>query len=85
VLWPVIRRVVPEGDHFTLEVEREHPADQQHVTVLESMPPGSPERARLIEQMIGLLFNDVGDEEDVLLPHLQKKLSRKQLRLPGFA
>lgn len=85
VLWPVIRRVVPDGDHFTLEVEREHQQINQLVTVLEGTPPGSPERAPLIEQMIGLLFNDVRDEEDVLLPHLQEKLSRNQLRLLGVA
>jgi hypothetical protein len=85
VLWPVIRRVVPDGDHFTLEVEREHQRINQLVTVLESTPLGSPERARLIEEMIGLLFNDVRDEEDVLLPHLQEKLSRDQLRLLGVA
>jgi hypothetical protein len=85
VLWPVIRRVVPDGDEFTLEVEREHQQINQLVTVLEGTPEGSPERARLIEQMIGLLFNDVRDEEDVLLPHLQEKLSRNQLRLLGVA
>ena len=85
LLWPVIRRVVPNGDYFTLEVEREHQQINQLVTVLESTPPGSPERARLIEQMIGLLFNDVRDEEDVLLPHLQEKLSRIQLRVLGIA
>ena len=85
VLWPVIRRVVPDGDHFTLEVEREHQQINQLVTVLEGTQPGSPERARMIEQMIDLLFNDVRDEEDVLLPHLQEKLSRNQLRLLGVA
>jgi hypothetical protein len=85
VLWPVIRRVVPDGGHFTLEVEREHQQINQLVTVLEGTPPGAPERARLIEQMIVLLFNDVRDEEDVLLPHLQEKLSRNQLRLLGVA
>jgi hypothetical protein len=85
VLWPVIRRVVPDGDQFTLEVEREHQQINQVVMALEDTPPGSPERARLIEQMIGLLFNDVRDEEDVLLPHLQEKLSRNQLRLLGIA
>lgn len=85
VLWPVIRRVVPDGEQFTLEVEREHQQINQLVTVLEGTSPGSPERARLIEQMIRLLFNDVRDEEDVLLPHLQEKLSRNQLRLLGIA
>lgn len=82
VLWPVIRRVLPDGHELTLEVEREHQQINAFVMVLESTPSGSPDGEQL-DRLIALLSEDVRDEEDVLLPRLQEKLSPNQLRLLG--
>ena len=84
VLWPVIRRVLPDGHELTLEVEREHQQINELVTALESRPSGLPEGQEL-DRLIALLSEDVRDEEDVLLPRLQAKLSPNQLRLLGVA
>jgi len=85
VLWPVIRRVLPDGNALTLEVEREHQAINELVTRLESLAPGSPEHEVLLERVVSLLRMDVRDEEDALLPPLQEKLSPAQLRMLGVA
>lgn len=85
VLWPVIRRVLPNGHDLTLQVEREHQAINELVTRLEVLDPDAPERAPVVERLIALLREDVRDEEDVLLPRLQAELSTFQLRLLGIA
>jgi hemerythrin superfamily protein len=85
VLWPVMRRLLPEGHELTLRVEREHQAINELVTRLESLEPGSIERQQVLNEIVQLLREDVRDEEDVLLPRLQMKLSDTQLRLLGIA
>lgn len=85
VLWPVIRRVLPDGHELTLEVEREHQAINELVTRLETLPPGSAERATVLNRVVELLGEDVRDEEDELLPRLQAKLSPLKLKLLGLA
>ena len=85
VLWPVIRRLVPDGHALTLRVEQEHQAINELVTRLESIDPGSPSHELVLAQLVGLLNQDVRDEEDELLPRLQAKLSVSQLRLLGIA
>ncbi|MDP8915875.1 MAG: hemerythrin domain-containing protein [Pseudomonadota bacterium] len=85
VLWPVIRRVLPDGHELTLRVELEHQEINELVTQLEALEPGSIERQRVLDRVVELLRQDVRDEEDELLPRLQMKLTGAQLRRLGVA
>jgi hemerythrin superfamily protein len=85
VLWPVMRRVLPDGQALTLQVELEHQQINELVTELEALEPGSPEHQKVLIQVVHLLREDVRDEEDELLPRLQAKLTASQLRLLGIA
>ncbi|GAA1757353.1 hypothetical protein GCM10009767_15860 [Kocuria aegyptia] len=85
VLWPVMRRVLPDGHELTLEVEREHQEVNELVTALEAMAPEDPARGPLLARLVAVLREDVRDEEDVLLPRLQEKLGRTRLRGLGLA
>jgi hemerythrin superfamily protein len=85
VLWPVIRQVLPDGEALTLKVEREHQEINGLVTRLEAMDASEPARQDLIDRTVRLLRQDVRDEEDVLLPRLQSRLSEWQLQLLGTA
>ena len=85
VLWPVIRRVLPDGQELTLRVEQEHQAINELVTHLDRLEPGTPEHREVLDSIVELLREDVRDEEDMLLPRLQAKLSPAQLRVLGFA
>ena len=85
VLWPVIRRVLPDGEELTLRVEREHQAINELVRLMERMPADSAGRQAALERTAELLAEDVRDEEDLLLPRLQVALSPWQLRLLGIS
>lgn len=85
VLWPVMRRVLPDGDHLTLQVEREHQEVNELVTRIESTVAGSTDRQPLLARLVEVLRDDVRDEEDVLLPRLQSRLDPARLRALGIA
>ncbi|HEY0028810.1 MAG TPA: hemerythrin domain-containing protein [Allosphingosinicella sp.] len=85
VLWPVMRRVLPDGHALTLRVEQEHQEINQLVTRLESLGRGSPAYQEVLGRVVALLRADVRDEEDALLPRLQARLSPAQLQLLGLA
>ncbi len=85
VLWPVMRRILPDGHQLTLQVELEHQEINALVTRLESLHAGSLERQQVLDRVVALLRTDVRDEEDELLPRLQMRLTRKQLWLLGIA
>ncbi|GAB2605774.1 hypothetical protein GCM10009696_09010 [Kocuria himachalensis] len=85
VLWPVMRRVLPDGHELTLEVEREHQEVNELVTALETLAEGDPAREPVLARLVEVLREDVRDEEDALLPRLQEKLDRTQLRGLGLA
>ncbi len=85
VLWPAARRLLPDGHALTLRVEEEHQRINELVTRLEGLRPGSPEHEEVLERLVALLREDVRDEEDVLLPRLQAKLTAAQLRRLGLA
>ncbi|WP_087623127.1 hemerythrin domain-containing protein [Aeromicrobium sp. PE09-221] len=85
VLWPVIRRVLADGQALTLEVEQEHQEVNELVRSLEDEKDPSPDRATRIARLAAVLREDVRDEEDELLPRLQDRLSRRQLRALGVA
>jgi hypothetical protein len=83
VLFPAIRRALPDGEALTLEVEREHQAINELVTRLEAAPRGSSEWQAVLDQVVALLQQDVRDEEDTLLPRLQRALTPGELRFLG--
>ena len=83
VLWPVVRAELPDGEALTLQIEREHQEINELFTELEQIDPDAPEHRRLFDRIAAVLREDVRDEEDVLLPKLQDKISPKQLRQIG--
>jgi hypothetical protein len=85
VLWPVLRRVLPDGADLTLEVEREHQEVNELVTGLERVRPGDARRDAILDRLVEVLKEDVRDEEDVLFPRLQSVVGRRQLQILGLA
>jgi hemerythrin superfamily protein len=84
VLWPVLRRVLPDGDELTLRVEEEHQEVNELVAALERTPSG-PLRAERVARLVEVLREDVRDEEDVLLPRLRERVEDAELRQLGLA
>jgi hypothetical protein len=85
VLWPELRRVLPDGERLTLEVEQEHQEVNELVTALESGRLGPTTRRETIDRLVEVLREDVRDEEDELLPRLQAQVSVRRLRQLGVA
>ena len=85
VLWPAVRRVLPDGEKLTVTIEREHQQINELFTRLETSDPDDKDHHELWAEIVELLREDVRDEEDQLLPELQAALSRTQLIVLGFA
>lgn len=85
VLWPVMRRVLPDGEALTLQVEEEHQEVNEIWTSLEELSQDDPRREPLLDRLTRVLQDDVRDEEDELFPRLQERVSVGQLRLLGVA
>jgi hemerythrin superfamily protein len=85
VLWPALRRMVPDGKALTLEIEREHQEINELFTDLEQTDPDSDEHRRLWQRIVTLLREDVRDEEDKLFPQLQAVASPRTLIGLGLA
>lgn len=83
VLWPVLRRVLPDGDALTLRVEEEHQEVNELVAALERDGLDHPERPARLRRLVEVLREDVRDEEDVLFPRLQAALGPAELRALG--
>lgn len=85
VLWPALRRALPDGEELTLEVEREHQEINELIAAVDRSRRGDEGREQLIERAIALLREDVRDEEDELFPRLQAALDERDLRRLGVA
>lgn len=85
VLWPTLRRVLPDGHELTLQVEQEHQEVNELWTRLEETDPHGTERREIIGRLAEVLREDVRDEEDELLPRLQEALPPARLRALGVA
>ena len=83
VLWPVLRRVLPDGDALTLRVEKEHQEVNELVSALERDGLDDPSRPARLARLVEVLREDVRDEEDVLFPRLQEAVSADELRRLG--
>jgi hypothetical protein len=84
VLWPVLRRVLPDGEALTTQVEKEHQEVNELVVSLEKTGDQA-ERQRLLDRLVVVLREDVRDEEDELLPRLQDAVDGPTLRRLGMA
>jgi hemerythrin superfamily protein len=85
VLWPVMRRVLADGEELTLEVEREHQEVNELVERLDTMDRDEPGREAVLDRLVEVLREDVRDEEDELFPRLQESVGRTELRALGVA
>lgn len=85
VLWPVLRRVLPDGDELTRRVEREHQEVNDLVSALERGGLRDRRRPDRLARLVALLREDVRDEEEVLLPRLRERLGDDELRRLGRA
>ena len=85
VLWPVLRRTVPDGPQLTLQIEQEHQEVNELVTRLEQLDAEDPRRPPALARLTAVLREDVRDEEDALLPELQRRASPAELRRLGLA
>jgi hemerythrin superfamily protein len=83
VLWPVLRRVLPDGDALTLQVEKEHQEVNELVSALEAGGLEDPRRPGRLARLVEVLREDVREEEDVLFPRLQEAVSAEELRRLG--
>src|SRR5829696_8678859 len=83
VLWPVLRRVLPDGDALTLQVEKEHQEVNELVSALEADGPDDARRPARLARLVEVLREDIRDEEDVLFPRLQEALDARALRRLG--
>ncbi|PAY22320.1 cation-binding protein [Dietzia natronolimnaea] len=85
VLWPAIRKALPDGHALTLRVEQEHQEVNELVVRLETLESEGPERDEVLRRLVAVLREDVRDEEHVLLPRLQAALPPSRLRALGLA
>jgi hemerythrin superfamily protein len=85
VLWPAIRRWVPQGAELTLEIEQEHQQINELFTELEATDPDGARHHELWGRIAALLREDVRDEEDRLLPLLQTAVPPRALTALGYA
>jgi hemerythrin superfamily protein len=85
VIWPEVRRVLPDGEQLTLQVEQEHQEVNELWSSLERLPSGSRGRSTAIVRLTEVLRQDVRDEEDELLPRLQDAVDGRRLRVLGVA
>jgi hemerythrin superfamily protein len=85
VLWPAIRRALPDGEQLTLTIEQEHQEINELFTELEKSDPDSEQHRQLWSRIAALLREDVRDEEDTVLPRLQDAVSRNELVALGVA
>jgi hemerythrin superfamily protein len=85
VLWPYIRRAVPDGEQLTLQIEQEHQEINELFTELEQLDVDSQQHHDLFGKIVELLREDVRDEEDQLLPRLQQQASNGDLVRLGLA
>ena len=79
VLWPAVRRVLPDGEQLTLRIEQEHQQINELTSTLERTAADDPARPARVRRLVELLQEDVRDEEDLLLPRLQEALGREEL------
>jgi hemerythrin superfamily protein len=85
VLWPAIRRMVPDGEALTARIEGEHQEINGLCAELERMTPDDPAWDARVARAFEVMQEDVRDEEDMVLPALQAVADVQELRRLGTA
>jgi hemerythrin superfamily protein len=83
VIWPLMRRVLPDGERLTLEVEQEHQEINELLAAVDRGRRQGDGREEALARAVALLREDVRDEEDVLFPRLRDHLDDGELRRLG--
>jgi hemerythrin superfamily protein len=83
VIWPLMRRVLPDGERLTLEVEQEHQEINELLAAVDRGRRQGEGRDEALARAVALLREDVRDEEDVLFPRLRERLDDRELRRLG--
>ena len=84
VLFPAARKVLPDGDGLSLDIEQEHQEINEVYAAVERSRRGDPGREELLERAFALLDEDVREEEDELLPRLRAALDDGELQRLGL-
>jgi hemerythrin superfamily protein len=85
VLFPAIRRLVPDGDELTARVEAEHQEVNEVMAGLLSLDPADPAYEARVQHAFDVLRRDARDEEELLLPRLQDAVDVEELVSIGTA
>ncbi|MGY1746806.1 hemerythrin domain-containing protein [Blastococcus sp. SYSU D00695] len=83
VLWPEVRRVLPDGEELTRRGARLHREVDGLIAALGEGGLDDPRRPERLARLVEVLRQDVRDEEDVRLPRLQERLDPHELRRLG--
>ena len=83
VLFPAARKILPEGDPLTLDIEQEHQEINEVYAAVERSHHADAGRDALLERAFALLDAGVREEEDELLPRLRAALDDAELQRLG--
>lgn len=79
VIWPLMRRVLPDGERLTLEVEQEHQEINELLAAVDRGRRSGQERPDELARAMRILREDVRDEEDELFPRLREAVGDREL------
>jgi hemerythrin-like domain-containing protein len=82
-LYPLARRVLPDGDELADHELEEHAEAEQMMKSLEQTDPEDPEFDELTRKLIDAIRHHVDDEEKDLLPKLRQACDAAELRELG--
>lgn len=83
VLYPFIRREVPEGDKLMQEAEKEHQEARTALEQVEMAAPGTDEFMQALETLEKGVKHHVGDEEEKVFPKLRETVDQQKLEQFG--
>jgi hemerythrin superfamily protein len=82
-LYPLIRKVLPDGDEIADHEIEEHSEVEQALKDLEKVDHNDPESDRLVGSVIDDVTHHAREEEDDVFPRLRQACSAEQLRELG--
>ncbi|NAZ81226.1 hemerythrin domain-containing protein [Kineococcus sp. R8] len=85
VLFPAYRRHLPEDADLTAHIQGDHQRINELLEALQTADPHAPGYDAQVREAFAVIRHDAHDEEDELLPRLQRVASPAQLRAIGNA
>jgi hemerythrin superfamily protein len=82
-LYPLIRKILPDGDALADKELEEHAEVEQALKELEKLDPSDSKYGQLIDNVIHDVTEHAGEEEDVIFPQLREKCSSDELHELG--